>query len=67
MDLTISPCSSVSGTVEAPSSKSYTHRAVIACSLTMGNSSWITNPLWADDTHATLDACSALGVEAKVE
>jgi len=54
----------LSGTVEAPPSKSYTHRAVIASSLADGTSNTI-NPLISDDTLATVDACRKLG--AKIE
>lgn len=54
----------LSGTVEAPPSKSYTHRAVIASSLADGTSKTI-NPLTSDDTLATVDACRKLG--AKIE
>lgn len=54
----------IDGIVYAPSSKSYTHRAVIAASLAEGKSR-IYSPLFSDDTIATMDACSALG--AKIE
>lgn len=54
----------LNGTVEAPPSKSYTHRAIIASSLADGLSQTI-NPLISDDTLATVDACRKLG--AKIE
>lgn len=47
-----------------PPSKSYTHRAVIASSLSEG-SSRIINPLIADDTIATIEACKKLGIYIK--
>jgi len=50
--------------VEAPSSKAYTHRAVIAASLSDGESR-IEKPLVCDDTEATVNAVQAYG--AKVE
>jgi len=56
--------SSLSGVVEAPSSKAYTHRAVIAASLSNGESR-IRRPLACDDTKATVNAVRAYG--AKVE
>ena len=56
--------SSLSGIVEAPSSKAYTHRAVIAASLSNGESR-IGRPLVCDDTEATVNAVRAYG--AKVE
>ncbi len=56
--------SSLSGVVEAPSSKAYTHRAVIAASLSNGKSR-IRRPLVCDDTEATANAVRAYG--AKVE
>ena len=50
----------VSGVVQAPSSKSYTHRALIASSLADGKSR-IDSPLFSDDTIATMNACTSLG------
>jgi len=52
------------GTVEAPPSKSYTHRALIAASLSEGSSTIVT-PLICDDTEATIEAIVAYG--AKLE
>ena len=52
----------LSGSLEAPPSKSYTHRAVIAASLATGESK-IFNPLISEDTAATVDACSSLGAK----
>ncbi|MCD1295966.1 3-phosphoshikimate 1-carboxyvinyltransferase [Methanocella sp. CWC-04] len=57
--------SEVWGSVEAPPSKSYTHRAIVIGSL--GKYSKIQKPLLSADTLATVDACRALGAEIKVE
>jgi len=62
--VTIRRASSLSGVIEAPSSKAYTHRAVIAASLSNGESR-IRRPLVCDDTEATANAVEAYG--AKVE
>jgi len=62
--IVIRRASSLSGVVEAPSSKAYTHRAVIAASLSNGESR-IRRPLACDDTKATANAVQAYG--AKVE
>jgi 3-phosphoshikimate 1-carboxyvinyltransferase len=56
--------SKLKGDVDAPSSKSYTHRAIIAASLARGKSK-ISNITYSDDIHATIDAVKAMG--AKVE
>lgn len=63
--LTVQRTDHLSGTVEAPPSKSYTHRAVIASSLADGISNTI-NPLLSDDTLATVDACKKLGVKIEL-
>lgn len=52
----------LSGSLEAPPSKSYTHRSVIAASLATGKSR-ILNPLISEDTAATMEACSSLGAK----
>ncbi|RJX16090.1 3-phosphoshikimate 1-carboxyvinyltransferase [Candidatus Bathyarchaeota archaeon] len=51
----------LSGWVKVPPSKSYTHRAIIASALSIGLSK-IVNPLFSDDTLATVEACKSLGV-----
>lgn len=56
--------SEVWGSVEAPPSKSYTHRAVIIGSL--GHYSRIEKPLLSADTLATVGACRAMGAEIAV-
>lgn len=50
------------GTVTAPPSKSYTHRAMVLGALTHSHFT-LANPLMSDDTRATLDALYALGTE----
>ncbi|OPY26381.1 MAG: 3-phosphoshikimate 1-carboxyvinyltransferase [Methanocella sp. PtaU1.Bin125] len=57
--------SDVWGTVEAPPSKSYTHRAIVIGSL--GHYAKITKPLLSADTLATVDACRAFGAEVRIE
>lgn len=64
MNVFIHP-SKVTGTVIAPPSKSYTHRAIIVASLARG-SSIIKNVLLSDDTLYTLAACKALGTSIRI-
>ncbi|MDG7008775.1 MAG: 3-phosphoshikimate 1-carboxyvinyltransferase [Nitrososphaerota archaeon] len=54
----------LSGKIEVPPSKSYTHRAVLMASLASGESR-ISRPLVSRDTLATYSACRAMG--AKLE
>ncbi len=56
----IYPANRLFGEVRVPSSKSYTHRAVILASLSEGVSR-IFNPLFSRDTLATVKACKAFG------
>ncbi len=65
MRLRITP-SPVSGTVSAPPSKSYTHRALILGSLAQGETV-IENFLVSDDTRYTINACRSLGVNIEVD
>jgi len=58
MDLIIIP-SKLSGTVNVPPSKSYTHRALIAAALAGGGR--VKRPLFCEDTLATLDSLKGLG------
>ena len=53
------------GSVEAPPSKSYTHRAIVIGSL--GKYAKIEKPLLSADTLATVAACRALGAEISVK
>ncbi|PVX25910.1 MAG: 3-phosphoshikimate 1-carboxyvinyltransferase [Candidatus Bathyarchaeum sp.] len=62
MDVTVNNTERLSGAVSAPPSKAYTHRMLIAASLSNGTSN-IFNPLVSDDTNATLEAINALGAE----
>ncbi|MBI4067581.1 3-phosphoshikimate 1-carboxyvinyltransferase [Candidatus Gottesmanbacteria bacterium] len=57
--------SKLKGTISAPPSKSYTHRAIILASLSSGKS-LIHNPLISEDTNMTIAACRQLGVGIKV-
>ncbi len=61
MKVGISACD-VAGTVKAPPSKSYTHRA-LACALLANGKSRIRNPLRCDDTAATMRLCEKFGAE----
>jgi 3-phosphoshikimate 1-carboxyvinyltransferase len=56
--------STLSGEIKAPSSKSMTHRAIIASSLAKGKSS-INSPLISEDTNSTLKALSMLGAQIR--
>ncbi len=52
----------VRGSLEPPSSKAYTHRALVTSFLTLGTST-IEKPLSCDDTGRTLEAIQALGAD----
>ncbi len=54
--------STLEGTVTAPPSKSFTHRAMILGALTRSQFA-LRNPLVSEDTKATLDALHALGTD----
>jgi 3-phosphoshikimate 1-carboxyvinyltransferase len=58
MNVTVSP-SSVRGSVRAPPSKSYTHRALLAAGYASGAT--VRNPLQSADTRATARAVEAYG------
>lgn len=58
--------SSISGTVDAPPSKSLTHRALY-CALLAHGTSHIQNALVCDDTAATIRLCTALGASISRE
>lgn len=58
--------SQVSGTIIAPSSKSYTHRAIIIAALAQGTSV-IEKPLISDDTNYTIAACRKLGAKINIK
>ncbi len=57
--------STASGTVTAPPSKSYTHRAMILGALTKSRFT-LKSPLLSDDTMATLEALKCMGSEVDV-
>ena len=65
MDVTVENTDNLDGVVSAPPSKAYTHRMIIAASLSNGTSK-IFNPLISDDTQATLEAVKALGAETEL-
>ncbi|HIP16274.1 MAG TPA: 3-phosphoshikimate 1-carboxyvinyltransferase [Methanothermococcus okinawensis] len=54
------------GTVNAPPSKSYTHRAVICASLGDGISK-IVNPLNSEDCLSSVNGCMSLGAKIDIE
>lgn len=58
--------SGISGSITAPPSKSYTHRAIILATLAKGKSV-IRNALISDDTKATINACKLLGAKIVVK
>ncbi len=60
MDLKVDKVNKVEGTIKAPASKSYSHRAFIAAALAEGQSI-LYDPLYSEDTVATLEACEKLG------
>ncbi|MEM0312998.1 MAG: 3-phosphoshikimate 1-carboxyvinyltransferase [Candidatus Bathyarchaeia archaeon] len=63
-EVTVRATKALKGEVEAPPSKSYTHRMLIAALLSKGKTV-IEKPLVSDDTLATLDAVEAFGAEVK--
>jgi 3-phosphoshikimate 1-carboxyvinyltransferase len=63
-DIIVYP-SKAKGEIEAPSSKSFTHRAIIISSLANGISK-IKKPLISLDTLATIEACKSFGIEIKI-
>ena len=65
MEVTVENADHLEGVVSAPPSKAYTHRMLIASSLSDGTSK-ISNPLVSDDTQATLEAVKALGAETEL-
>lgn len=54
--------SEISGTVKAPPSKSYSHRAIILASLAEGTSK-LFDMLFSEDTISSIRACKALGAK----
>ncbi|OPY29708.1 MAG: 3-phosphoshikimate 1-carboxyvinyltransferase [Methanobacterium sp. PtaU1.Bin242] len=66
MELHVQQAKSIRGVVNAPPSKSYSHRAFIIASLAEG-ASRLKYPLYSEDTLASLDSCRALGCEIEVK
>ncbi|MBM4241129.1 MAG: 3-phosphoshikimate 1-carboxyvinyltransferase [Euryarchaeota archaeon] len=66
MELKVQKTDFIEGVINAPPSKSYTHRAIIISSLAAGESE-LKNPLYSEDTMASLDACRALGCDIQIE
>ena len=64
MDTVVVQRSVLSGLINCPPSKSYTHRAIVVSSLSEGES-LLVNPLRSRDTNATINACKALGVDIR--
>ena len=54
--------SKISGHINCPANKSYSHRAIFLASLA-GNNSEINNVLFSADTIATIEACKNFGAE----
>ena len=62
MNLKIKNFSKINGAVKAPSSKSYSHRAVILATLSEGKSK-LFDVLYSEDVLSTIRACEALGAK----
>ena len=62
MELEIQKTDRIEGVIKAPPSKSYTHRAIIISALAEGKSK-LYDPLYSEDTLASLNACRALGCD----
>ena len=62
MELEIQKTDRIEGVIKAPPSKSYTHRAIIISALAKGKST-LYDPLYSEDTLASLNACRALGCD----
>ena len=60
MKLTVQAADRIDGVVKAPPSKSYTHRAFTLAFLAEGKST-IKDPLYSEDTLASLSSCLAFG------
>ena len=65
MKLVVERSKGLHGTVNAPPSKSHTHRAVLIASLACGTST-VHNPLLSDDCMATIEACRKLGATLEI-
>ncbi len=65
MELNVHPCRAMKGAVNAPPSKSYTHRAIMLAGLSKGEV-MINDPLLSEDPLATIDAMRAAGAEIDI-
>jgi 3-phosphoshikimate 1-carboxyvinyltransferase len=65
-DVIIKGLQKLSGEVNAPPSKAYTHRMLVAGLLSTGDTE-ISNPLVSDDTEATLQAVEAFGAKVNLQ
>ena len=65
MEFQVEKTEKIQGVVQAPPSKSYTHRAFFLASLARGESR-VHNPLYSEDTLASLVACQAFGSQFQV-
>jgi len=59
--------SRISGEIDAPPSKSYTHRAIAIASLGVRTRSELIAPLISEDTEATINAAKSLGAVVELE
>lgn len=66
MELLVEKTDKIKGVVKAPPSKSYTHRAIFISSLAQGESH-LRDPLYSDDTMASLEACRSMGCQINVQ
>jgi 3-phosphoshikimate 1-carboxyvinyltransferase len=66
MEIKVKKVECIKGVVNAPPSKSFSHRAFLIASLAEGISH-IKFPLYSEDTCATLHACQALGTDIKTD
>jgi len=66
MELEVHQADRIKGVVNAPPSKSYTHRAFIIASLAEGTSQ-IKYPLYSEDTLSSLESCRHLGSQIEVK
>lgn len=65
MEFQVEKTEKIQGVVQAPPSKSYTHRAFFLAALARGEST-IRSPLYSEDTLASLVACQAFGSQFQV-
>ncbi len=64
VNVTVKPTSKLEGTLNAPGSKSYTQRMLIAAALSEGTGK-VLSPLLSEDTEATYRAITALGAKTE--